>query len=336
MTRLAPIALLVLLLTAPSGAAGQFQSESDARRTMSELLKIPLAPPAVEVEVISRTTEDGLVIEDLAWGSLDGQRVTAFLIRPAGGGRLPAVICLHGTGGSRESETTRAFGPGEWTRPGDSKPHTRMLGWARELARRGFITLSLTQRGLDRRSPPDTNDQSKDLLVRGRTLMGAIVHEIRQGVTYLERREDVLPGQLGVAGMSFGGITAFYTWVVDERVSALASICGGVGSIDVLLREGRPAYHGFYWWIPGMLTHGDQADFAAALAPRPLMLWAPQSDVGMPKGGVDRFAARVRPAYAGAKRQENLVIHQPPGEHEFTADAFEAVATFLGSSFTRR
>jgi dienelactone hydrolase len=167
-----------------------------------------------------------------------------------------------------------------------------MLGWARELARRGFATVALTQRGLDRRAPPDTNDQAKDLLVRGRTLMGAIVHEIRQAVTYLERRDDIARGRIAVAGMSFGGITAFYTWLVDARVWALASICGGVGSVDALLRTGRPAYHGFYWWIPGMLARGDQADFAAAIAPRPLMLWAPRSDVGMPKEGVDRFARR--------------------------------------------
>ena len=330
------IAAVVLTLLARTASAGQLASESEARRTMSELLKVPLAAPDAAVEVLSRTTEGDLIIEDLAWPSLDGQRVTAFLIRPAREGLLPAVICLHGTGGSRESETTASFGPGDWTRPGDSKPHRRMLGWARELARRGFVTLALTQRGLDRRAPPDTNDQAKDLLVRGRTLMGAIVHEIRQGVTYLDRRPDVRAGQIAVAGMSFGGITAFYSWLVDNRVRALASICGGVGSIDVLLRAGRPSYHGFYWWIPGMLAHGDQAEFAAPLAPRPVMLWAPQSDIGMPKQGVDRFAELVRPAYARAKADQNLVIHQPPGEHEFTVEAFEAMATFLGTALDGR
>src|SRR5687767_15720366 len=56
------------------------------------------------------------------------------------------------------------------------------------LFRSGFLTLTLTQRGLDKRLP-DTNDQAKDLLVRGRTLMGAIVQEIRQSVTYLRSEE---------------------------------------------------------------------------------------------------------------------------------------------------
>jgi len=300
-----------------------------ARRLLADLLKIPSRPPQVSVEVTGRRVEDGLVIEDLRWASLDGQQVPAFLIRPDTSARLPAVICLHGTGGSRESETTKAFGSGPWTRPGANEPHTRMLGWARELARRGFVTLAITQRGLDRRAPPDTNDQAKDLLVRGRTLMGAIVHEIRQGVTYLERRSDVDPRKIGVAGMSFGGITSFYTWAVDDRVAAMASICGGVGSIDVLLRKGKPSYHGFYWWIPGMLEKGDQAAFAAAQAPRRLMLWAPREDIGMPKEGVDRFVAGVRPAYAGRGGDKHFVVHQPPGEHEFTVEAFEAMVAFF-------
>lgn len=323
----------IVVLLSSSAAAGQPRSAADARRAMIDLLKIPPQAPAVQVEVVSRRAEDDLIVEDLSWPSLDGQRVVATLIRPAKAGRRPAVVCLHGTGGSRDSETTREFGAGDWTRPGANESHRRLLGWGRELARRGFVTLSLTQRGLDRRSPPDTNDQAKDLLVRGRTLMGAIVHEIRQAVSHLEKRDDVVASQIGVTGMSFGGITSFYTWVADSRIAAAASICGGVGSIDALLREGRPAYHGFYWWIPDMLTRGDQGDFAAALAPQPLMLWAPQSDIGMPKAGVDRFAAAVRPAYARANAPANLEIHQPPGEHEFTLDAFETMVRFFQTRF---
>jgi dienelactone hydrolase len=332
-TQVAVLAILVLASVSDVTAA---QAEAEARRGLSELLKIAHEPPDVAVRVAGRRTEDGLIVEDLSWSSLDGQQVSAFLIRPETNGALPAVVCLHGTGGSRESMTTPEFGPGQWTTPGASKPHQRMLGWARELARRGFVTLALTQRGLDRRAPPDTNDQAKDLLVRGRTLMGAIVHEIRQAVTYLERRADVQANSIAVAGLSFGGITGFYTWVVDSRVRAAASICGGVGSIDVLLREGRPAYHGLYWWIPGMLARGDQADFAAALAPRPLMLWAPQRDIGMPKAGVDRFKARVGAAYARHRAEKSLVIHQPDGEHEFTLEAFDAMLRFFEFSLGGR
>jgi len=300
-----------------------------ARKTFADLLAIPLAPPAVQVTVRGVQEEDGLRIEDLAWAAPDAQTPTAFVIRPAGAvGRLPAIVCLHGSSGSREQGTTRQFGIGEWKRPGTAKPTQTLLGWGRELARRGYLTLSLTQRGLDARTP-DTNDQSKDALVHGRTLMGAIVEEIRQAVTHLAARADVDPARIGMTGMSFGGITTFYTWLVDERVAAAASICGGVGSVEELLRRGTPAYHGFYWWIPGMLAKGDQGDFAAAMAPRPLMLWAPLEDIGMPKEGVDRFLRAAEPAYARAGAKDALVVHRPPGGHSFTLEAFEAMKGFF-------
>jgi hypothetical protein len=135
--------------------------------------------------------------------------------------------------------------------------------------------------------------------------------------------------------MSFGGITAFYTWIVDPRIAAAAPICGGVGSVDVLLAKGSPGYHGLYWWIPDMLTKGDQGEFAARMAPRPLMLWAPLNDIGMPAEGVERFVKVVAPAYEKAGAREALVVHRPPGEHAFTIEAFDAMLAFFNKTLAR-
>ena len=316
-----------LLLLPIAAATAQQPFSAVARQTFADLLKTPLEAPAVSPTVLSRTVEEGLSIENLSWRSLDGEIVPAFVIRPERtDGALPAIICLHGSGGSREAMVTPQFGPGEWARPGDDRPHTRMLGWARELARRGYVALAMTQRGLDARRPP-INTQANVLLVQGRTAMGAVLHEIRQAITYLDGRDDV--GKIGATGMSFGGITSFYSWLVDERLAAAAPLCGGVGSLDSFIRLGSLGYHGTYWWLPGMLEKGDHGDFAAAMAPRPLMLWAPTEDVGMPREGVDRFRERVEPAYRQAGSPDALIIHQPPGEHSFTMEAFEAMERFF-------
>ncbi len=330
------ISVLGLLLLAAEAGTAASPFSAVARKAFAELVKIPLAPPEVSVTVHETRREEGLVIEDVSWESLDGERAPAFVIRPAeASGRLAAIVCLHGSSGSRESMTTREFGLGQWRRPGSREPHTRMLGWARELARRGYLTLALTQRGLDRRGPP-INQQANVLLVEGRTAMGAVLYEIRQGITYVAGRSDVAPGQIGTTGMSFGGITAFYTWIVDDRVAAAAPICGGVGSVETFARSGSIGYHGTYWWVPGMLLAGDQAEFAAAMAPKPLMLWAPTEDIGMPKAGVDRFVKVVAPAYEQAGRRAALVVHQPPGGHSFTPEAFEAMAAFFDSHLKRK
>lgn len=314
---------------------GQSQDALVSRTAFAELLKIPLKPPEVAVTVHSTRQEEDLVLEDISWPAVDGEQVPAYLVRPAkAGARMPAVVCLHGTGGSRDALVTRQFGPGDWQGHQATKPGRHLLGWARELARRGYVTIALTQRGLDNRLP-DTTARDKALLVHGRNVMGEIVSEIRQAITYLEQRPEVARDRIGVTGISFGGITGFYTWLVDARVAAVAPICGGVGSVETFIDIGSRGYHGIYWWVPGMLTKGDQADFAAALAPRPIMLWAPLEDIGMPRQGVDRFLKVVEPAYRGAGASGKLVVHQKPGVHEFSLEAFEALVKFFADNLQR-
>lgn len=321
-------AMIVWLATAVQGWPQDAPFASIARKTFADLLKIPLTNPEVSVTVRGITEEEGLVVEDVFWEAPDNQRPPAFVIHPANAnGPLPAIVYLHGSSGSRESECAKAFGVGPWT-SANGKTGTRLLGAARELARRGYLTLALTQRGLDTRLP-NTDDQAKDLLIRGRNLMGAEVYEIRQAITYLQRRPDVDPERIGMSGLSFGGITTFYTWLVDLRVRAAAPICGGVGSLDIFSRMGNRGYHGVYWWVPDLLTKGDQADFAAAMAPRPLMLWAPLDDIAMPRQAVDRFIEIVRPAYERAGARDAFVVHQPPGVHDLTLEAFEAMKRFF-------
>jgi dienelactone hydrolase len=324
-----PQSLFVLFSFALVSPAEEAPFAGLARKTFADLVKIPLAAPEVSVAVHSTTEEDGIRIEDMSWKALDGELVPGFVMRQtAAQGRLPAVICLHGSGGSRESESSRTFGNGEYTTFGQQKSHTRLLGWARELARRGYLTIAITQRGLDKRLPR-INEQANVMLVEGRTAMGAVLYEIRQAITYLQSRPDVDPERIGTTGLSFGGITAFYTWILDERVAAAAPICGGVGSVELFARIGSIGYHGTYWWIPGMLAKGDQADFAAALAPRPLMVWSPTEDIGMPKEAVDQFIKVVAPAYEKAGNRAAFVAHQPPGIHEMTVTSFEAMVRFF-------
>jgi dienelactone hydrolase len=319
------LALAALTLCSLPAAAAQ----SAAAQDFAGLLRISVEPPDVKPTVHSSREEDGVVIEDVSWPSLDGEVVPAFIVRPAGArGRLPAVVCLHGTSTNRDVNIAPKFGYADWARYQTNRKSTTLFGWARELSRRGYVTLSLTQRGLDRRLP-DTEARDKELLVHGRNVMGAIVYEIRQGVTLLSRRADVDPKKIGMTGISFGGITTFYTWLVDNRIAAAAPICGGVGSVEEFIKHGTRSYHGIYWWIPDMLTKGDHGEFAAANAPRPLMLWAPRSDIGMPNEGIDRFLAVAEPAYRRAGAAENLVVHRPPGEHALSIESFEAAYQFF-------
>ncbi|MCX6625558.1 MAG: hypothetical protein NTY38_31755 [Acidobacteria bacterium] len=109
---LLPAAVLLLLAAAP-GKAGDSPFANVSRRVFADLLKIPLEAPAVSATVDSSREEDGLIIEDVSWPSIDNDRVQAYVVRPAkAAGRLPAIVCLHGSSTNRDVRNmSMASGP---------------------------------------------------------------------------------------------------------------------------------------------------------------------------------------------------------------------------------
>jgi hypothetical protein len=121
---------LAVLFVLPALAAvvqkGQF---TVPMRVFADLLKIPPEPPAVSPTVHSSREEEGLVIEDVSWPSIDGDTAPAFVVRPAKAtGRLPAVVCLHGSSTNREVNIAPKFGYAEWARYGTDRKSTTLFG----------------------------------------------------------------------------------------------------------------------------------------------------------------------------------------------------------------
>jgi purine nucleosidase len=293
-------------------------------------------PDLPDVQAVEGKVEkfDGYTRQEVRWPTIFGQWVPAYVCRPANarGKKLPAVICLSGTGGDRIVLSRPDYGIGEYVslgRGGSPRPpHNRLIGWAAELARRGYVTLAMTQRGLGDRGFNGGN-QSKAAIIQGFTSQGIHAHEIRQALTYLSELEDVDPDRIGCTGMSFGGITTFYTTAADSRFAAAAPLCGGVGTLRHMLEVGTPGYHGVYWWVPRILQHFDQPELVAAQAPRPYFIAAPLDDIGMPKEGVTELLNKAAPAYRRAGRPEALVGYRPPGKHSFTLEMFEELVKFF-------
>ena len=55
----------------------------------------------------------------------------------------------------------------------------------------------------------------------------------------------------------------------------------------------------------------------------------------MPKEGVDRLREALTPVYEKAGRPEALEIHQNPGHHTFSLEAFAAVKNFFDAHFKK-
>jgi purine nucleosidase len=314
---------------------GTAPPENTVFEQVCRVLNTPVQPP--EAQAVEGKIENckGFTRQEVRWPTIFGEEAVAFVCKPenAGDKPIPALICLSGTGGDRFVLTEDFFGIADYRslgRPDPQEPHQRLHGWASELARRGYVTLSLTQRGLGDRGYL-SDKQSKSYLIEGFTSQGVHAYEIRQALSYLQARPDVDSARVGCTGMSFGGITTFFATAADPRFAVAAPLCGGVGSWRKMLQIGETGYHGHYWWVPGILQRFDQGDIVAAQAPRPYFIAAPLEDIGMPKEGVDDLLEKALPSYQRSGAPDNLVAWRPNGPHEFTLEMFEELVKFLDS-----
>jgi dienelactone hydrolase len=201
-----------------------------------------------------------------------------------------------------------------------------LIGWARELARRGFATLAISPKGSVTRRPSieHWNLEGKLLTPYGRPQMGILVEETLRAARILAASEGVNPDSIGITGMSLGGNATWYAMAAAPWIRAGAPICGGVGRMASLIREGDIERHSAYFFIPHMLRYFDHPEVVAAcIPPRPFMMVAPTQDEDMPREGVDDLIQAVGQVYESLGHPEQFKIYQPDGNHRFLVEYFE-------------
>src|SRR5262249_30201926 len=105
------LVVLVLAQAAPSTApaVNDAKSPAEGKAAFLKLLDGPKVPLDVRAESAKEDEATGLVVERLSFATEkkpDGtvERVPALVVRPSSaGGRRPAVIVLHGTGGNKDA-----------------------------------------------------------------------------------------------------------------------------------------------------------------------------------------------------------------------------------------
>ncbi|MGH9846819.1 MAG: alpha/beta hydrolase family protein, partial [Blastocatellia bacterium] len=174
---LLPLLVILLICTVEMPA----QKMGSVRARMQRLLGLQPEKFTPKAEVIQKTEEGDVVIEDLRFHADHDTWVPAIVVKPRAATKpLPAIICLPGTGGTRQNLADARLQLSE-------RPRT---GWARALARAGFVTISLDYRGSDARNQNIYLEALREQLA-GRSYMGLLVHETIRAVDYLQTRDDV-------------------------------------------------------------------------------------------------------------------------------------------------
>ena len=296
---------------------------SAVRSKLVELLGLEEIPAAIDYTTESRQEEDGLCTTRIRYENSLGETVPGILMVPQEKSACtrPGIVCVPGTGGTADEIAHRRF-----------FMERKLMGWARELARRGFATLAISPKGCEMRrsSLEEWATENKLLAPYGRTQMGVLVEETLKGARLLAAIPGVDANRIGLTGMSLGGNATWYAMACAPWIWAGVPVCGGVGSMARVIHHTTTDRHSAYYFIPHLLRHFDHAAIVAAcMPPRPFMMIAPTEDEDMPREGVDELIPVVSQAYAKVGCLERFQVRQPEGNHAFLVEYFEWMADWF-------
>ena len=225
----------------------------------------PYLPDELNAKVEERTQVDGLWRE-LVWlhteedrsaeRSRRSLRVPVYLFLPQEAeGPQPAVVVFPGHGTIAQTAGL------------DRSHSSYQRANALELARAGFVTLTMELRGFGRLGALGHLQIDAAARLVDRTWYGLLVQDGMRAIDYLLTRPEVDPTRIGATGIGAGGALTMYTAALDDRVkAALVNSYLGKYVVTSLDEEHCPCND-----IPGILRYAEMGDVAALIAPRPVM-----------------------------------------------------------------
>lgn len=263
--------------------------QAEVRSQLFELLHLSdlVANPLVDfdTQLVNSTVGDGYAFSELSFASTATRRIEAIVTLPVGGSRqLPAVVCVHGHGGSRHSVY-------------DADSISK--GFAARLATSGYATIAV-----------DVGQH--EVYEHGGTLMGERLWDCRRAVDWLVANPRVDADRIGCAGLSLGGEMTMWLGAMDPRIAATVS-AGFLTTMDQMEQN-----HCMCWKFSGLRELVDFADVYALMAPRALQCQNGQqeADTQFCVPLARQALAELEPAYRDqdAEGDASLLVH--PGGHE--------------------
>ncbi len=277
--------------TRAEALAWQEQSRSMLYRLMmggSQPERSPLDPQLLQrIEVVA----GGYALEELTLRTLLDRRAHVWVARPINPkGRVPAVLALHGHGGTGE-EIVRGKG---------------LYWYGRTLAAMGYVVIA-----------PDIGQHT--IQHTNWSLMGERVWDALRCVDYLVTLPEVDTNRMGVCGLSLGGEATMYVAALDERLRAACS-SGWLTTVDNMKQGHCPC-----WNFEGLESNFDFADVFACVAPRALVCELGRQERapgGFPVDIGQRAFAEIKSAYRVFDAENKAVLTVHPGGHVFDARDF--------------
>ncbi|WP_274652772.1 alpha/beta hydrolase family protein [Paenibacillus humicola] len=319
----------------------QFEAwRREARSTLRQVAGIDkleaceLLPELLESEQLDGYRRDKVIIqtEPDVW-------MPMFILVPdgtvPGSDRRPAFIVPHGHGSGGKYGTAGA----------DEIPPIRerlarfggRTPFAVQLVREGYIVFCPDARGAgERREWMRQSESDEDFtgntcreinhmaISLGRSLAGMMAWDLMRLTDYIGTRDDCDPARIGCGGMSGGGMQTLWLAALDDRIRCAVVSGYFYGFHDSLLKLPHNCGCNF---VPNLWRHFDAADFAALIAPRPLLIESGTSDPLNGENGLSNVYPQVesaRAAYRLLGEEDRLVHHVFEGGHQWNGEPVPA------------
>ena len=284
-----------------------------ARNKLIELIGYDYKKSNIDFEMGPKTELDDLILQKISFQTGDFLNATAILAykkeitkdNPA-----PAIICLHGhnkgkicTCGMYHSNSGSYYGL--------------------ELAKKGFVTLSLDQWGWGERegkrkkalSNPESHYALVALLL-GKTAIGIRTVDVSKSIDFLETL-NFIEKKFAVIGQSGGGTTSTFSSALDERIDVAVISGYFCDSFESIFSLNHCACN----YVPGILKYLDIPDIVALRAPKPTFIVSGEKDPIFPQDGVQSAYKKLKRAFDLFGKPENLDIDVIKGaRHVFRGD----------------
>ncbi len=299
-----------------AGESQTIQSQQDWRQRRAHILTnmqlvmgaLPTAEKRCPLEVQVLDTEDlpKVTRKKITYQAIAGDRIPAYLCIPKGLSKpAPAMLCLHGTSGSRG----RTAGLGE-----DYPRYTL------ELAERGYVTIAPDYTLLG-----DNQTDPESLGYVSGTMKGIWSH--MRAVDLLESLPEVDATRMGSIGVSLGGHNSLFVGAFDSRLKVIVTSSGFDSFLDYMngdptgwcQKRYMPRIETVYAKDPRKIPF-DFPEVLASIAPSALYIHAPQSDSNFKLESVRRCVQSALEVFRLFDAEEQVKAVYPAGEHGFPLD----------------
>jgi dienelactone hydrolase len=251
-------------------------------------------PPNLKAHVLGTIHRSGYHIEKIVYQTLPETPVPAHLYVPENL-KQPAPAIL--------------FYNGHWWP--DAKTRPDFQAFCINLARLGFVVLTFDPFGQGERGISTRDHRRVESLLVGIAQQGVAEYETQCALQYLLSRKEVDPQRIGMTGASGGGYNTWITAALDDRIKVAVPVVGTSDFYEQIAVT-RPLdwYHAseHCHFVPGLIHYANNHEFAAMVAPRPLLIIAASQGQSFPIEGVRAVYRYSRDLYGSLKAGRRSVL----------------------------